>query len=42
MTKEDAQLIAQFMQRVDLKGAEVQAFLKAVAALKEVIEKEEE
>lgn len=33
MTPEMAQLILQFMQRVELKGAEVPAFNQAVAAL---------
>ncbi len=33
MDNETLQLIAQFLNRVDLKGSEVQAFNKAMAAI---------
>jgi hypothetical protein len=36
MSQEIANLIAQFMQRVDLKGSEVQAWSACMEALKDI------
>ena len=41
MNKETAKITLQFLERVDLKGAEVPAFNGVVASLSEIITREE-